>query len=90
MAFSAKNPDLGDLWRSARRILAARTHPLIEGRYQSRAIQEIDVEGSLALLIGPMMYWFLFLSRSSENKQPSAEHVVNTFWRAYALTRPRR
>ncbi len=91
MAFSAKNPDLGDLWRKRvmdppRRELTR----LLKAAIKAGQLQEIDVEGSLALLIGPMMYWFLFLRRSSENPRPLAESVVDTFWRAYALPNRRR
>ena len=46
---------------------------------------ELDVDLSLALLLGPILYWYIFLRRTSENPQILAEGVVNAFWAAYGL-----
>jgi AcrR family transcriptional regulator len=88
MAFSAKNPDFADLWRKRvmdppRRELTR----LLKAAVKTGQLQTIDLEMSLALLLGPIIYWYVFLRRSKENPRPLAESAVDTFWRAYAPTR---
>jgi hypothetical protein len=46
----------------------------------------LDRELCLALLLGPMLYWHVFLRRSAENPKDLAQGVVNAFWNAFGLT----
>jgi hypothetical protein len=67
------------------------------GIAQGELDPKMDVELALALLIGPMMYSYVFLSRRAENRFSSgpgpeersrfAEGVVDAFWRAFSLRR---
>jgi AcrR family transcriptional regulator len=85
MAYSAKHMEFGDLWRKRvmeppRREL---TH-LLKQAIKSGQLESMDIEIALAQLLGPMLYWYLFLRRSQDTPQLLAEAVVETFWRAFA------
>ena len=84
MAYSAKNPDFGDLWRKRvqdppRRELTR----LLKGAIKAGQLENIDFEHALAQLIGPIIYFYVFLRRSTENPRALAEAVVDMFWRAF-------
>ncbi len=88
MAYSAKNTECGDLWRKRvmdppRRELTR----LLNAAIKSGQLEAMDFEFALAQLLGPIIYWFVFLRRSKENPRELAEAVVDTFWRAFR--RPR-
>jgi hypothetical protein len=38
-------------------------------------------------LLGPILYWFIFLRRTEENPQDLADAIVDNFWRAWSLSR---
>jgi len=85
MAYSAKNPAFGDLWRTRvqdppRRELTR----LLKAAVKSGQLESIHLEHALAQLLGPMIYWYVFLRRTSENPQALAEAVVDMFWRAFS------
>jgi AcrR family transcriptional regulator len=88
VAYSARNVEFGRMWRNMimepprqelRRLLR-------EGISKRELTAKLDEDVSLALLLGPMMYWFLFLKRTHEAPQDLAAAVVAAFWRAYGLT----
>jgi hypothetical protein len=91
VAYSARNVEFGNIWRhmimepprqELRRLLRA-------GIAKHELTPTLDEDVSLALLLGPMMYWFLFLRREMETPQSLAESVVAAFWKAHGL-RPHR
>ena len=47
-----------------------------------------DFDVSLALLLGPLIYWHVFLRRTSRNPRSLAQGVVDAFWRAFGATGP--
>jgi AcrR family transcriptional regulator len=93
VAYSARNQEFGQMWRNMimepprqelRRLLRA-------GVRNRELSSTLDEDVSLALLLGPMMYWFLFLRRTAESPKDLAVAVVAAFWKAHGLAarRPR-
>jgi hypothetical protein len=88
LAYSAKHTEFGDLWRKRvmdppRRELTS----LIKTAIKLGDLEPMDFEMALAQLLGPIIYWYVFLRRSKDNARPLAESVVNAFWRAFASNR---
>jgi AcrR family transcriptional regulator len=88
VAYGARNPAFGDAWRNIameppRRELR---HLLKVGIQKGELSPDLDIDLSLALLLGPMVYWHVFLRRSRGNPTTLAEGVVNAFWRAFGLS----
>jgi AcrR family transcriptional regulator len=87
IAYSARNVEFGLAWRNRvmeppRRELR---HLLKLGMAKSEISPKLDIELSLALLLGPMIYWHVFLKKSDEDPKHLGEGVVDAFWRAFAL-----
>ena len=85
IAYSASNASFGLAWRNMvmeppRRELK---RLLKRGIEKSELAPNLDVDLSLALLLGPIIYWHVFLRRTSENPKGLAEGVVEAFWRAF-------
>jgi len=90
-AYSARNPEFGDAWRHMvmeppRKELRAL---LQRGVAKGELSGELDPDSSLALLLGPILYWHIFFKRHSLDPRPLAETVVAAFWRAYGLKKAR-
>jgi AcrR family transcriptional regulator len=90
-AYSTTNVTFGLTWRNLvmepprtelRRLLRA-------GMAQGELVAELDENLALALLLGPMMYWYLFLRLSSQTSKDLALGVVDAFWRAFGKARRR-
>jgi AcrR family transcriptional regulator len=88
MAYSARNPAFGDAWRvmvmepprqELRRLL-------MQGTGRRELTPKLDTELSLSLLLGPIIYWYVFLRRRTDDPTQLAEAVVDAFWRAFAST----
>jgi AcrR family transcriptional regulator len=91
VSYSASNPEFGRAWRDLvmeppRREL---THLMRLGIEKGELDSKLDIDLSLALLLGPMLYWHLFLRKTSEDPRSLAEGVVDTFWRAFGLSAPK-
>ena len=83
MGYAARHTEFGDMWRSRvteppRRELTR----LLSKAMEEGELERFDIEVALAQLLGPMVYWYLFLRRSQENPRMLAEAVVDLFWRA--------
>ena len=85
VAYSARNVEFGQMWRNMimepprqelRRLLRA-------GIAKRELHSKLNEDVSLALLLGPMMYWFLFLRRTREAPKNLAVAVVAAFWKAH-------
>jgi AcrR family transcriptional regulator len=88
MAWSAKNPAFAQAWRQMvmepprqelRRLLK-------QGTDRRELRPDLDTELSMALLLGPMVYRHVFLSRKAADATQLAEGVVEAFWRAFGYT----
>jgi AcrR family transcriptional regulator len=85
VAYSASHAEFGDAWRNMvmeppRREL---THLIRQGIAKGELASELDLDLSLALLLGPILYWRIFLRRS--DPKLLAEDVIEVFWRAFGL-----
>lgn len=90
MGYSARNQAFGIAWRRMvmeppRREL---TRLMEQGIAQGELSPGIDTDLSLALLLGPMIYWKVFLTATEEDDPKSlAERVVDAFWLAFGTKR---
>ena len=87
VSYSASNPEFGHAWLNLvmeppRRELR---HLMKLGIKKGELNPELDIDLSLSLLLGPMLYWHVFLRKTSENPLSLAEGVVDAFWRAFGL-----
>lgn len=92
VAYSANNVHFGAIWRNKVMEPPWRElrHLLRQGIAKGELTARLDEDVSLALLLGPMMYWYLFLRRTSEAPKDLARAVVDAFWRAYGQPLPAR
>ena len=89
IAYSARNPGFGNAWRKMvmeppRKELR---HLLELGIEKGELSPKLDPDLSLALLLGPMIYWHVFLNakRPTESPKGLAEGVMDAFWKAFGL-----
>ena len=89
MAYSARNPSFGDAWRAM--VMEPPRQELRKllkrGIEKGELSAELDPELSLALLLGPIIYWYIFLRRSAKNPKALAKGVVDAFWKAFGSPR---
>lgn len=88
LGYTARNPAFGDAWRNMvmnppRQEL---TRLIEKGIVDGELSKEIDLEIALALLLGPILYWYIFLRRSAGEPNGLAEEVVEVFWRAWGTS----
>jgi AcrR family transcriptional regulator len=87
MAYAARNREFGEQWRS--RVIErpqTRLRNLIKrGIEQRQLVSEINFDTGLALLLGPMLYWHIFVGKKSLTPMPRdlATEVVGAFWKVY-------
>lgn len=86
VAYSARNEAFGSAWRNIvmeppRRELR---HLIELGIKKGELTRGLDVDLSLALLLGPILYWHIFLQKTTRNPKKLAEGVVGAFWRAFS------
>ncbi len=92
MAYAARNREFGNQWRT-RAIERPRrqiTDILRRGVAEGKLPGSLDYEMSIAILLGPMLYQHIFLSRFPKvaKAHPDlAAHVVAGFWKANATRR---
>jgi AcrR family transcriptional regulator len=85
VAYSARNREFGIAWRKmVMQPPLQELRRLIERGIRKRELRRgLDIELSLSMLLGPMLYWKIFLEKSVENPRPLAEGVIDAFWRAF-------
>lgn len=89
MAYAARHPEFGQAWRA--RVMGmpqTRLKVLLRRGIEEKKLEKgIDVEMSLALLLGPMFYWHITTGNKSAKLPPRdwAEKVVASFLKAHAL-----
>jgi len=87
IAYSASHAAFGTEWRNMvmeppRRELKH----LIDLAIKKRELPpKLDLDLSLALLLGPIIYRHVFLRRTSEDPRYLAAGIVDAFWRAFGL-----
>ena len=87
MAYAARNRTFGEQWRTlAIERPQTRLKNLIKRGIEHRQlVSEINLETGLALLLGPMLYWYIFVGKRTLGPIPKnlATDVVNAFWKVY-------
>ncbi len=91
MAYAASHQQFGEQWRERvmerpqLRLKALLKRGITQGRLRS----PIDPNTALAQLLGPMLYWHIFVGRRAAIPVPKelAATVVDTFWKAYGEAR---
>jgi hypothetical protein len=55
------------------------------GIEERQLVSNIDLQTGLALLLGPMLYWHIFVGKKSLVPMPKdlANEVVRAFWKTY-------
>jgi AcrR family transcriptional regulator len=85
VAYSATHQEFGNAWRNMvmepprRELRRLLEHAEAKGEIHV----DIDPDVCLAILLGPLMYWHIFLRHSTSDSRPIAEGVVEAFWRAF-------
>lgn len=87
IAHSKCNQAFGEAWRKMameppRRELK---HLLRAGIEKGELPAGLDLDLSVALLLGPILYWYVFLRQSEEEPSRLAEGVVDAVWRAFGV-----
>ncbi len=88
VAYSATRQEFGRLWRNTvldppRRELR---QILQRGIEHGEFPKTLDFETALALLLGPIMYAFVFAGKRHEDLSPLAGKVVDAFLRAFRVS----
>ncbi len=90
MAYSARNDSFGAAWRNMvmeppRRELK---HLMLLGIKKKELAENLNLDLALALLLGPILYWYVFLRRTTHEPRTLAEGVVDAFWKAFSVRKP--
>jgi AcrR family transcriptional regulator len=85
IAYSARHPRFGDAWRNQameppRREL---TRLIEQGVKRRELVPQPDINFSLSLLLGPILYRHIFLRSETSLAEKLPERVVDAFWLAF-------
>ena len=87
MAYAARNQKFGDQWRSRviKRPQTRMKNLIKRGVEEQELIENINLGTGLALLLGPMFYWHIFVGKKALAPMPKdlAIDVVDAFWKMY-------
>jgi AcrR family transcriptional regulator len=87
MAYAARNRTFGEQWRmlAIERPQTRLKNLIKRGIEHRQLVRKINMETGLALLLGPMLYWHIFVGKKSLTPMPKnlATEVVNAFWKVY-------
>jgi len=87
MAYAARNRTFGEQWRmlAIERPQTRLKNLIKRGIEHRQLVRKINMETGLALLLGPMLYWHIFVCKKSLTPMPKnlATEVVNAFWKVY-------
>jgi AcrR family transcriptional regulator len=93
MAYAARNRRFGEQWRTRviERPQTRLKNLLKRGIEQRQLVSKINLDTGLALLLGPMLYWHIFVGKKSLAPMPRdlATEVVSAFWKVYGRERLR-
>jgi AcrR family transcriptional regulator len=88
VAYAARNPVFAKAWRT--RVMQASRVQLLQLLKRSVAEgllpADLDLDVSVALLMGPMMYRHVLSLMGRKLPEDLAERVVDAFWRAHACS----
>lgn len=85
-AYAARNPEFGKTWRAS--MLAPSrvqlTQLLKDAIAEGSLPEDLNLNVSVALLMGPMIYGHLMAAMDGKLPEDMAERVVGSFWRAHS------
>lgn len=87
MVYAATREEFGNSWRNMatdppRKEL---THLIRKGIQKKELKPGINIQLALAMLLGPALYWHIFLKKSFTDARPLSEFVVDAFWSRFAV-----
>jgi AcrR family transcriptional regulator len=92
IAYSARNPAFGDAWRNM--VMdppRSELKHLLQLAVRKRELSKtIDLDLSLTLLLGPILYWHIFMRKAVASPHDLAERVVDAYWKAFGLAQTSR
>jgi AcrR family transcriptional regulator len=87
IAYSAVHPEFGKAWRH--RVMEpprqCLKRILQRGMETGQLSRNLDVEASMALLLGPMLYCHVFQKGQQPNPPDIGPKTAEAFWRAFAV-----
>jgi len=89
IAYSALHPEFGKAWRHRvtdppRQCIKRILHRGIE---RGQLPRTLDIDASIALLLGPMLYAHIFQKEQPSHSPDLGPLTASTFWRAYSQAR---
>ena len=89
VAYSASNVAFGIVWRNLvmeppRRELK---RLLMSGIVKEELSPDLDLDVSLALLLGPLIYWHVFMKKTVEDPRHLSDGVLDAFWKAFGTSK---
>ena len=89
VAYSATHTEFGNAWRNmAMEPPRRELKDLIwKGIQAGELSSDLDMDLSLAVLLGPILYWHIFLRKNIGDPKALAEGIVDMFWRAFGSKR---
>ncbi len=86
IAYSATHSEFGQTWRDRVMEPGRQCIKRVLRRAQSRGLLDsnLDLDASVALLLGPMLYQHIFEKGSGRSRDDIAAHVARAFCRAFA------
>lgn len=92
VAYSATNLEFGLTWRKMvmEPPLRELKHLIQLGIDKGELARDLNFELALALLLGPMLYWHMFLKTPSGDRKELAVGVIDAFWKAFGAKNPPR
>ncbi|HEV2424232.1 MAG TPA: TetR/AcrR family transcriptional regulator [Terriglobia bacterium] len=85
-AYAARNPEFGKAWRASMlRPARIQLTQLVKRAIAGGSLRpDMNLDVSVALLMGPMIYGHVMKSMDRKLPEDMAERVVDAFWRAFA------
>jgi AcrR family transcriptional regulator len=90
-AYGATNISFGIAWRHMVMEPPRRELRLLlqAGIQRGELVATLDMEMALAQLLGPILYWHIFLKKTSSDPNALAEGIVAAFWSAFGVKKAR-
>lgn len=85
VAYSATHTEFGNAWRHMAMEPPRRELKQLIGKgiQEGELSGDLDMDLCLAVLLGPLLYWHIFLRKNIGDPKALAEGVVGMFWRAF-------
>ncbi len=87
VAYSASHREFGEAWRSRVMEPPRRELTLLiqQGMAKGELAAGLDLDLCLAALLGPILYWHIFLRKTTGDPKTLSEGIVEMFWKAFGV-----